>query len=117
MRGLRCGGRWLAKSPGSGIVRDMMNSESYAADVRIFQHGDYRERVLRAREMTPGERLDMAFHLSQLMLEARMRAVQAQYPEWSDEEVGEELRRQMAAEREVEERGYFSSVNPFPLPR
>lgn len=47
----------------------MSNPHEIPGALEELQDSIYRERVLRARRMTPGERLDAVFELSELQLE------------------------------------------------
>jgi len=63
----------------------MMNPEDSPAALQALQDAIYRERILRARSMTPGERLHDVFELSNysfsLMLDGAMRRTQSRDPE------------------------------------
>ena len=61
------------------------------------------ERVYRAREMDPGEKLIAGIRMFDEECEQRRTEIRKEFPELSDEEVQAELRRQLKAEREAEE--------------
>ena len=54
-----------------------------------------RMQVLGLRKMTPGQRVNLAFRLTDLVLRFARGGIRAGHPDYSDEEVERELRRRM----------------------
>ncbi|WP_395745681.1 hypothetical protein [Prosthecobacter sp.] len=70
----------------------------------------YRRRVLRARAMTPGERLAEALELTDQMLEMVKAGMQAMHPEADEAEINRLLEQQRERLRRVSDHGIFQPV-------
>ena len=69
----------------------------------------FREKVRRAREISPSEKLFSGLELFE-EVEARMRAgVRQEFPGASEEEVERRLRQRFARLRQIEEHGFYRS--------
>jgi hypothetical protein len=66
----------------------------------------YREKVLRARAMTPEERVREGFRLSAAAEEIARAGIRAQYPQADEAEILLILRRRMALARKLKDGGH-----------
>ena len=72
----------------------------------------FRDKVLRARQQTPGEKLVEGFRLFEESLVRMRGGVRAQFPNFTDDEVEEEVCRRLARVRQVQEHGFFTNIPP-----
>jgi hypothetical protein len=81
-----------------------------ADDSQAMMDAIFREKVRRARQIPPSEKLFSGLELFE-EVEARMRAgVRQQFPEASEEEVERRLRQRFARLRQIEEHGFYRSA-------
>jgi hypothetical protein len=81
-----------------------MVSDAGSTSLAAMQDAIYREKVLRARSMTPGERLDEALELSNGIYGWMLDGAKAQCGLTSDEEGWAEVRRRLQRVRSASER-------------
>lgn len=72
----------------------------------------FREKVLRARRMTPEERIRTMFELYEHGVRAMRGGVRAQHPEWDEAQITAEVSRRFARVRQVAEWGIYHPVSP-----
>ena len=73
----------------------------------------FREKVLRARRMTPAERIEDVFKLYDMGVELMRSGIRAQHPDWSGDQIEAEISRRFACIRQLEEHGIYQ---PVPAP-
>ncbi|MCB1232706.1 MAG: hypothetical protein KDN19_20850 [Verrucomicrobiae bacterium] len=71
----------------------------------------YRDKVLRARQLSVAERLETGIELFEGAVGMMRDGIRHQFPAAGPEEVEEILRRRLKRLRQVEERGLFRAVN------
>ncbi|MDX1970624.1 MAG: hypothetical protein SFV23_25870 [Planctomycetaceae bacterium] len=75
----------------------------------------FRERVLRARAMTPSQRLMRGLELFDEACAVALSAIRSQNPQWTDAECRAELTRRINIERRLQDAGlYFPVEDPEP---
>lgn len=89
-----------------------MIDESDPEALRVLQEDIYRQRVLEARKMTTSERLDRVFQLSQLGFDTMLADMRSRKPALTEEEAWCEVAAQISRERQIEEVGFFTTVDP-----
>jgi hypothetical protein len=67
----------------------------------------FRDRVRRAREMSPGQKLLVRIELFELSCEIARAGIRAQSPELDDEGVEQELRRRLEIQRRLQEKDLY----------
>ena len=67
----------------------------------------FRDRVRRAREMSPGERFAAGLELFEFSCDMARAGIRAQSPELDDEGVEQELRRRLEIQRRLEEKDIY----------
>ena len=72
----------------------------------------FREKVLRARRMTPAERVNGTFELFDMGVGLMRDGIRAQHSDWNEDQVSDEVRRRFARIRQVEEHGIYQLVPP-----
>ncbi len=73
---------------------------------------DFVEKVLEARRMTIGERIAAGPKLFDLECERARQEIRSHNPQFTDEQVNEELRRRLAAQRAIDEAGIYRDIRP-----
>jgi hypothetical protein len=87
-----------------------MTDDANPAALRELQDELFRQKVLRARRMTPSERLDEAFQLSQAMLE-EMHSGAMQQCGFTDPTDGwDEVARRLARQRSLQDHNLYQPV-------
>ncbi len=76
----------------------------------------FRERVLRARAMTPSQRLMRGLELFDEACAVALSAIRSQNPTWTDAECRAELTRRIEIERRLQQEGLYFSVKEEPEP-
>lgn len=84
--------------------------ENPSADLRELQSQIYRDKVIRARSMTPGERLDEALELSNDIFSWMLDGAKNQCGLVSDEDGWAEVERRLARLRRIHEAGLYQPV-------
>jgi hypothetical protein len=84
-----------------------MGTDATASDLEAMQDAIYREKVLRARNMTPGERLDEALELSNGIYGWMLDGAKAQCGLTSDEDGWAEVRRRLQRLRSARESKHY----------
>jgi hypothetical protein len=87
-----------------------VNADSNPNDLKALQDAIYREKVLRARAMTPTERLDEALELSNDMYTWMLDGAKAQCGLTTDEEGWAEVERRLQVLRRLHERDLYRPV-------
>ena len=72
----------------------------------------FRDKVLRARQQSPGEKLVLGFELFEKALVRMRGGVRAQFPHFTEEQVEAEVNRRIERVRQVQEHGLYSPVPP-----
>ena len=73
----------------------------------------FREKVLRARAQSPGEKFVAGLRLFENVVIRMRGGIRAQFPQFSAEEVEKELYRRIERIRQVEDHGFFQNVPPI----
>jgi hypothetical protein len=73
----------------------------------------FREKVLRARAQSPGEKFVAGLKLFEDAVVRMRGGIQAQFPQFSAEEVEKELCRRIERIRQVEDYGFFQGTPPI----
>ena len=81
--------------------------ETLTADLAdaIFQ-----EKVLRARQQSPGEKWAICFELHELAIATMRAGIQAQHPELDEAGIAAELDRRLCLRRQLEEQGIYTLI-------
>lgn len=103
----------LAIPPVRRILAGIMDLNTDDNDWRALQEDIYREKVLRARRMNVGERLDEALRLTQSMFDT-MHAEVMEQGGLADPELGwNEVRRRLDELRKREEGGVYRPIGEY----
>jgi hypothetical protein len=70
----------------------------------------YREEVERARKLTPAQRIEAAFELTDMAFSIMEAGIRAQHPEADDAEIVRLARERIALARRVEDAKFFRAV-------
>ncbi len=78
----------------------------------------FRDKVLRARQQTPGEKWALCFELHELAIATMRAGIAAQNPDLDDAGIAAELDRRLRIRRQIEEHGIYvvipDEVTPTP---
>ncbi len=74
----------------------------------------YREKVLRARGMSPGQRLDAGIELFEMSLNWMRTGIKHQFPDASEEEVEKHIQKRLKIGRRLDEHGIYKPVLSIP---
>lgn len=97
--------------------RELLDNPQMTDPTQEERDEAFRQRVLRARAMSPGEKLAECFRLSQEERDRKRAAIRQEHPNANSEDVERILREQIDAERREEERGlYFPIDEPIDEP-
>jgi hypothetical protein len=99
----------LAKGRGGGIVC-AMNDDTSPAALRELQEDIYRRKVLRARGMTPTERLDEALELTQSIFDWMHSGAMQQCGFTDPADGWQEVKRRLARLRRYQEHNLYRPV-------
>ena len=94
----------------SALLGSAHNVESNPDALKALQDGIYRDKVLRARAMSPGERLDEALELSNDIYTWMLDGAKSQCGLFSDEEGWAEVQRRLQTLRGLHERNLYRIV-------
>ena len=70
----------------------------------------FREKVLRARKATPGQKVADIFELYQIGVSLMRDGVRGQHPQFNEEQVEAEVRRRFARVRQIQEHGIYQPL-------
>jgi len=87
-----------------------MNTDSMPDALKSLQDAIYREKVLRARAMSPAERLDEALELSNDIYTWMLDGAKSQRALSSDEDGWAEVRRRLQTLRRLHEKSLYKPV-------
>jgi hypothetical protein len=71
-------------------------------DIKELAERIFRDRIVRARHMNPGEKLSAGFELFEFACGIARGGIKHQFPDADDAEVEQELRRRLAIQARVE---------------
>jgi len=87
-----------------------MNEPLQADDIRALADDIFRDRVLRARQMPPDERIMDGPRLFDQACEIALSAIRGQHPEFTEDECQRELTRRIEIVRRLDETGLYYPV-------
>ena len=90
----------------------MANPHNHPTALKDLQDSIYREKVLRARAMTPEERLDAGFELTNLAFDRMLEGAMWKIGTSDPSEGREELKAQLARLRRADEHGRYTGTPP-----
>ncbi len=70
----------------------------------------FREKVLRARQQSPGEKWAICFELHELAIATMRNGIAAQHPELDEAGIAAELNRRLRIRRQLEEHGIYVPI-------
>ena len=70
----------------------------------------FREKVLRARQQSPGEKWTICFELHELAIATMRAGIQSQHPELDEAGIATELDRRLCLRRQLEEQGIYTLI-------
>ena len=72
----------------------------------------FRDKVLRARQQSPGSKLVLGLQLFEAAVERMRGGIRAQFPNFSEEQVEAEVHRRINRVRQVQEHGFYTTTPP-----
>lgn len=72
----------------------------------------FRAKVLRARRQSPESKFEQGIELFEIAVVRMRGGIRSQFPEFTAEQVEEELRRRLARVRQIQEHGFYANQPP-----
>jgi hypothetical protein len=72
----------------------------------------FREKVRRARRQSPESKFALGIELFEIAVVRMRGGIRSQFPEFTPEQVEEELRRRLARVRQIQEHGFYTDQPP-----
>jgi Rv0078B-related antitoxin len=72
----------------------------------------FREKVLRARRQSPESKFELGIELFEVAIVRMRGGIRSQFPEFTPEQVEQELRRRLARVRQIQEHGFYTNLPP-----
>lgn len=73
----------------------------------------FREKVLRARRQSPESKFEEGIELFEIAIVRMRGGIRSQFPDFTPEQVENELRRRLDRVRQIQEHGFYSDQPPL----